>query len=325
MWVLRAACAAAASLLAAGACGSQASAPGRATGAHPSDATVTGATTHTGSGAGAQAGASVAPRPRPFELRVQAPPRLGASWDAVTRVDERPVAWVANRSGVTLLRFDQAHARLDLHAGTAEPAGGSWPYRGDISATEIHRVVAAFNGGFKLSYGSVGFVAGHHVAVPLSEGLGSIVTYADGRTQIGSWLHGVPARSRPITSVLQNLSLMIDHGAPAASVEACATCWGATLGRGSAVARSALGIAGDGRLVWAAGESLTSGALASAMSGAGVQRAIELDINPEWVAGYLYVHHAAGPAAVPVVPGQSGIPGQLLAPYSRDFFAIVAR
>ena len=29
--------------------------------------------------------------------------------------------------------------------------------------------------------------------------------------------------------------------------------------------------------------------------------------------------------AVPVVPGQSGIPGQLLAPYSRDFFTIVAR
>jgi len=77
--------------------------------------------------------------------------------------------------------------------------------------------------------------------------------------------------------------------------------------------------------VWAGGEGLTPAAIAAAMVSAGVQRAVELDINPEWVAGYLYVHHAAGPAAVPVVPGQSGIPGQLLAPYSRDFFAIVAR
>ena len=53
-------------------------------------------------------------------------------------------------------------------------------------------------------------------------------------------------------------------------------------------------------------------------------RAIELDINPDWVAGYLYVHHATGPTAVPVVPGQRGIAGQLLAPYSRDFLAVVA-
>jgi hypothetical protein len=48
-----------------------------------------------------------------------------------------------------------------------------------------------------------------------------------------------------------------------------------------------------------------------------------LDINPEWVAGYLYVHRR-GPIAVPVVPGQVGIPGRLLAPYGRDFFTVLA-
>jgi hypothetical protein len=58
---------------------------------------------------------------------------------------------------------------------------------------------------------------------------------------------------------------------------------------------------------------------------AGVQRAVELDINPEWVAGYLYVHHGSGPVAVPVVPGQTGIPGALLSPYSRDFFTVLSR
>ena len=91
------------------------------------------------------------------------------------------------------------------------------------------------------------------------------------------------------------------------------------------VARSALGIAGDGRLLWAAGESLSPAALAQALIAAGAQSAVELDINPEWVAGYLYVHHGSGPVAAPVVPGQAGIPGQLLSPYCRDFFTIVAR
>ncbi len=42
------------------------------------------------------------------------------------------------------------------------------------------------------------------------------------------------------------------------------------------------------------------------------------------VAGYLYIHHRGGPTAVPVVPGQLGIPNRLLAPYTRDFFTIIA-
>jgi hypothetical protein len=76
--------------------------------------------------------------------------------------------------------------------------------------------------------------------------------------------------------------------------------------------------------VWAAGEQLSPAGLAAALIGAGAVRAIELDINPDWVAGYLYVHHTGGPSPVPVVPGQLGIAGKLLEPYSRDFLAIVA-
>ena len=60
---------------------------------------------------------------------------------------------------------------------------------------------------------------------------------------------------------------------------------------------------------------------------AGAVRAMELDINPQWVAGYLYGHrHGVGPLVpVQVMPDQPGIPGQLLAPYSRDFFTVAAR
>jgi hypothetical protein len=90
------------------------------------------------------------------------------------------------------------------------------------------------------------------------------------------------------------------------------------------VARSGIGITQNGQIVWAAGEQLSPAGLAAGLIGAGAVRAIELDINPDWVAGYLYVHHATGPAAVPVIPGQLGIAGQLLAPYSRDFIAVVA-
>jgi hypothetical protein len=285
--------------------------------------------TATGSAAGTAPAAPSAPATAPVKRvssapRVAVPGQVGSGWRVVATVREAPAAWLAQRGGVTLMRFEQGLAHLALHAGSAEPGGGGWPNGDQIGAKEVHRVIAGFNGGFKLTYGSVGFTVGRRVAVPLSAGLASIVTYADGTTNIGAWHEGVPARGVAVASVRQNLHLLVDRGEAAGDLECVQQCWGSTLGGGSAVPRSALGVDGQGRLVWAAGMNLTPASLAHGLVAAGVQRAVELDINPAWVAGYLYVHRSGGPAAVPVVPGQNGIAGQLLAPYSRDFFTVVA-
>jgi hypothetical protein len=225
-----------------------------------------------------------------------------------------------------LVRFDQRLVHLVLHAGSEEPAEGGWHYGSEIGPNEAARVVAGFNGGFKLSSGSVGYMADGRVAVPLTSGLGSIVTYRDRSTQIGAWRVGVPTAGHGgLESVLQNRQLLVAQGRPAASVSACAIeCWGATLGGAVDVARSALGITASGELVWGAGERLSPAELAGALAAAGVQSAVELDINPEWVAGYLYRHGSRGAVAIPLVPEQPGIPGQLLAPYNRDFFTVLA-
>jgi hypothetical protein len=232
------------------------------------------------------------------------------------------------RGGITLLRFDQARFRLALHAGTLDPGGSGWRYGPSIAGHERRVVVAGFNGGFRLSSGTGGFVSYGRRAVPLRGGLASIVTYADGVTDVGSWGREVPAAGARYVSVRQNLRLLVDHGRASPSASTCgAACWGATLGGGSAVARSAIGVDGSGRLVWAGGESLTPLQLAQGLVSGGVARAAELDINPQWVAGYLYRHgaHGAIRGVVPVVPGQHGIPGQLLTPYSRDFFTVLSR
>jgi hypothetical protein len=258
--------------------------------------------------------------------RVSTPGSVGAAWTPVATVGGQVAAWIAQRAGVTLLRFDQQLVRLALHAGSEEPGGSGWAYGASIGPHEVHRVIAGFNGGFRLNYGSVGFYSYGRSAAPLSSGLGSIVTYRDGSTQIAAWHAGVPARGRPIASVRQNLRLLIDHGLASMTVEGCVIeCWGRTVGGGTVVARSGLGIDGQGRLVWAAGESLSPADLANALLAGGAQRAVELDINPFWVAGYLYVHHPSGPSAVPVVPGQHGIAGELLEPDARDFFTVLAR
>jgi hypothetical protein len=266
-----------------------------------------------------------APVPVPPHLIVKVPAHPAGSWSTVARVHGKPAAWVAQRGGVTLMRLDQGLVHLTLHAGSSDGGTSGWTYGDQISRREIHVVIAAINGGFKLTYRDVGFMSGGHVAAPIRVGLASIVTYRDGTSDIGAWRAGVPSGRSGVFSVLQNQHLLVDRGAPAPTVSGCViACWGETIGSRTVVARAGLGIRANGQLVWAAGEELTPAGLAGALVRAGAVRAIELDINPAWVAGYLYVHRRSGPSAVPMVPGQSGIPGQLLEPYSRDFLAFVA-
>ncbi len=301
------------------ACGSQSFAGSEHSAAHPAARTSSATTAATASQVVAT------PRPAPPALQVKPVARAGTGWRVVALVKGQPAAWESQRNGVTLLRFDQQLVRLHLHAGEGEP-NGSWRYGPQIEPGEIHHVIAAFNGGFKFTTGAVGWMSGGRVAEPLQAGRGSIVTYADGSTEIGAWRRDVPKAGRQVYSVLQNLSLLVAEGRPAANAEGCIqSCWGETVGGVDVVARSGLGIRADGQLVWAAGEHLTPLTLARALVSAGVQRAVQLDINPDWVAAYLYKHGGAGPAWSQVIPGQLGIAGKFLQPYHRDFFVVVGR
>jgi hypothetical protein len=275
--------------------------------------------------------AAPAPHPPPPPAYPQLlPAALGTGLTAfapAVRWQGQAAAWAAHLpSGVALLRFDQRLLTLHLHSGTVDAGTLGWRYGPSIGGAELGRLAAAFNGAFRLSTGAGGFEAYGRVAVPLRDGLASIVTYSDGTTDIGSWHQEVPAPGEQVVSVRQNLTLLIDHGVAAPST-GCDSCWGATLGGVADPARSALGITADGRLVWAGGENVTVAQLAGALLGAHVVRATELDINPEWVAAYLYRHRGGrGPLApVPVLVSQHGIPGQFLAPWSRDFFTVAAR
>jgi hypothetical protein len=276
-----------------------------------------------------------APAAREPKQRAPAYPRLlaaaagsrGGAFVAVVSWQGKPAAWLSRTpSGVTLLAFDQRRVELRLHSGTSDAGAFGWRFGPRVAGSERRRLVAAFNGGFRLSVGAGGFESYGRVAVALRDGLGSIVTYADGATDVGAWHQGVPTPGRRVVSVRQNLTLLVDHGQSASTVD-CRSCWGATLGRVDDPARSALGVTADGRLVWAGGEHLTVAQLADTLTAAHVVRAVELDINPEWVAGYLYGHRGGhGPLGpVPVVAGQSGIPGTFLTPWSRDFFTVVTR
>jgi hypothetical protein len=256
-------------------------------------------------------------------------------WVPAVAVRGQPAVWISRIKAhgeagftITLLRFDQHLVTLALHAGGAEPGGSGWRSGSEIGPRERRKLVAAFNSAFRESYGAGGFVADGRVGWPLRRGAASVVIYRDGISDIGRWHVDIPASGRPVTAVRQNLGLLIDGGRVPSSVDTCIkVCWGDPLHEQPIVARSALGITAEGELVWAAGHDLSVRALADALAGVGAIRAMEMDINPRWVAGYLYAHrrHGTQPAPIPVVPGQTGIPGEFMQPYFRDFFSVIAR
>jgi hypothetical protein len=255
-------------------------------------------------------------------------------WIPTALIRGRPAIWISRVSAygepgftITLLRFDQQLVTLHLHAGGQEPGRSGWRFGDAIGTSELHSVVAGFNSAFRESYGAGGFEAYGRVGWPLKRGKASVVIYRDGGADIGRWELGVPAPGRPVASVRQNLGLLINQSRVPPSVDTCIKiCWGDPLHEQPIVARSGLGISADGQLLWAAGHNLSVRALAQALLAKGAVRAMELDINPAWVAGYLYAHprHATTVTPIPLVPGQTGIAGQFLQPYFRDFFTVVA-
>ena len=117
---------------------------------------------------------------------------------------------------------------------------------------------------------------------PLIRGMASLVIHRSGTAVIGSWGHGLPRRGERVASVRQDLHLLVRRGqvSPAAADWGL---WGATLGGGEYVARSALGQNAAGQLTYAGSMSASPAALAQALVHAGARNAMELDINPEWV------------------------------------------
>jgi hypothetical protein len=225
---------------------------------------------------------------------------------------------------VTIVRMRAGRVRFDLHVGSQDPpvTAPVPPDRGPtVAADEAPLLVGAFNGGFKMDAGAGGFEVQGSVLRPVVPGLASFVIDADGTGHVGVWGQTVPGPGEQVASVRQNLPALVIGGRPSPTVGILGD-WGATLGGGAAVARSAVGEDAQGDIVYAAGMSLVPADLAAALVDAGVVTAMELDINPEWVqcdAAPL----PGGPLSA-MVPAQNRPADQYQAGWTRDFFTVLA-
>ena len=214
--------------------------------------------------------------------------------------------------------------RYVLHNGSADPgpaASGLVRAGSAVTGAERRQLLAAFNGGFKLSAGAGGYMQEGHVISSLRPGLASLVIDRSGRARIGVWGRGLPAPGEAVYSVRQNLQPLVLNGRPTAGSAAWGL-WGATLGGGADVARSAIGQDAAGDLMYAASMSAVPSDLAGVLAGHGARIAMELDINPEWV--QLDAASKPGGALTAEIPGQYRPSGQYLAGWTRDFFTVLA-
>ena len=229
----------------------------------------------------------------------------------------------ADGSVVTLAEFTGS-VSFRLHAGSGDPGypALSVLHAGPaIGPDEHRRLLAAFNGGFKLSSGVGGYEQEGHVISRLLAGMASLVIDQSGAAAIGVWGHGLPRPGETVYSVRQNLTLLVSHGHVTASA-ADWGLWGATLGGGKLVARSALGQDAAGQLIFAGSMSASPADLAAALAHAGAVTGMELDINPEWV--QLDVARHPGHALIAAIPGQQRSADQYLVGWARDFITVLA-
>jgi hypothetical protein len=223
---------------------------------------------------------------------------------------------------ITLARFSGT-VTYRLHSGSEDPGAaalGVVQAGPSVSGSEGQMLLAAFNGGFKLSTGVGGYEQEGHLIVPLQAGLASLVIDTAGHAQIGAWGSGVPSPGTAVYSVRQCLGLLVSGGSPSSSASDW-PIWGATLGGGEYVARSALGQTASGDLVYAGSMSTSPADLAAALVSAGAVAAMELDINPEWV--QLDVASQPGGQLSAAIPGQNRPASQFLAGWTRDFITVL--
>ena len=220
-----------------------------------------------------------------------------AVYEAFVRPDAQHTSFVAG-----IAWMDTKLLRATLYSGSYIPGGGPWTCTAPIPLDASSTLVAAFNAGFRVQDSLGGYYTQGQTVAPLVAGKASFVIYQNGSVDIGNW--GTDVTMAPnVTAVRQNLSLLVANGAPASDLNSGDnSVWGATLGGGAYVWRSGVGVTANGALVYVGGPSMSITTLADLLVRAGAVRAMELDINTDWVNFATY----APPTATGVANASNG-------------------
>jgi Phosphodiester glycosidase len=287
------------------------------------------------------AGPAHLPPPAPITPFVAAPLPGEGHWQPIGRsVDGIPAMYAAylrpnavNTSLVTGVAWmDTTLLSATLYAGSIIPSPGPpWPNQAPIPSAALSTLDAAFNSGFRMQDSRGGFYLDGMTSLgyPLVPGAASFVIMSNGTATVGTWGTDV-AMSPSVVAVRQNLALIVNNSQPVPGLDANDNHqWGFTLGGAVQVWRSGVGVTADGALVYAAGSGLSIVDLADVLARAGAVRAMELDINTDWV-NFTSFAPALGQLASPVngttlTRDEVAQPSRYFAPLARDFITMSVR
>ncbi len=225
----------------------------------------------------------------------------------------------------TVVWMSGIKTRFELRPGFSEPGRLERFKVTDLVSNREKNLLATFNSGFKINSSQGGFYLGSVVVKPLLKGSATLVTYQDGHSDIGIWGRDFKM-SHDIVSARQNLKLLIDNGAISSNIQtAVQSNWGATLGSKDFVWRSGIGVTLEGDFVFVCGPALSAQSLADLLLHAGAFRAMQLDINPQWISYMWYVKSSGGvkrPIKAALFDRKAD---RYFEPSSRDFYAVYTR
>ncbi|MEZ5141554.1 MAG: hypothetical protein R2726_03410 [Acidimicrobiales bacterium] len=195
-----------------------------------------------------------------------------------------------NAEKTSLLVFmawiDPKLASVEIFPGSEVP-GGKWSVGNQIPADRCADAIMAGNGGFRFDQSRGGYWSEGNEKYKMRDGAATMVTFKDGTATVGMWGRDVgPADYPNIAVARQNLDLMVDNGQVVPDIDS--KDWGALLKNVYFVWRSGWGVTKDGAIVYAGGPALQPRDIAQRLADAGAVRAMEGDINPEWVTANLY-------------------------------------
>lgn len=233
----------------------------------------------------------------------------------------------------TAVRLRARTTRLSWHVGLTDPPTSVLPpldaqSKIDWKSEGLAGVVAVFNGAFKKAAHAGGAVVDGLTIEPMIKGNATVALDRFGHWAIGSWgAKDFPPKGFKPIALRQNLSLMVENGAPSPEARLWTTIrWGDFLNGNPAIARTSLGVDEKGNLIYVATTQHTLPlTLAQAMVQAGVVTGMELDMNPFWpMMGAPSVPlHAPGPMALHL-QGEMRTAATYFYGWQRDFFVAVA-
>ena len=187
-------------------------------------------------------------------------------------------------------------------------------------------LLAAFAGGFRANDSHGGLWWHGQDVTPLREGAATLAITHDGMVQVGALGHDVVPSADDI-SLRQNLDLIVDAGKPVTELASDPNrIWGFTGPRNNEfVWRSGVGVTSDGAVVWVGGPALSIVDLAQTLVRAGAVRAMQLDINQEWVQFNTYAATGDKVHGAKLLAGMGHANDRYLTPDTRDFVAVFTR